>query len=187
MRIKSISKHLRPYLMLARRRTTINHAFAAAVAPSDTFEEAIVAEAMTMLGMNPDDDLICAYCHGAAETWDHIFATVKDSRFSGHGHRLGNLLPCCKLCNSRKGNKPWQTHLSSLSMADDERKAREEAITNYIARYGVADTVASTSADHYRLDAIRLQVLELLVEGDRIAAKIRQRTNAVPDPSRSPA
>jgi len=30
MRYKSIIGHLRPYTMLSRRRTTINHAFAAA-------------------------------------------------------------------------------------------------------------------------------------------------------------
>ena len=42
MKAKSIATHLRPYVMLARRRTTINHAFAAAVAPSDTYDESRV-------------------------------------------------------------------------------------------------------------------------------------------------
>lgn len=173
MKAKSIATHLRPYVMLARRRTTINHAFAAAVAPSDTYDESRVAEAIKTLGMNPEEDLRCAYCNNAAETWDHIFATVKDSRFSGHGHRLGNLLPCCKPCNSAKGSKPWQTYLSTLVMTDQERKVRTKAIANYIATYGDDDALIAASPDHDQLDAIRLQVLELLAEGDRLAAIIR--------------
>ncbi len=173
MKAKSIAAHLRPYVMLVRRRTTINHAFAAAVAPSDTYDEATVAGAIRTLGMDPEKDLRCAYCHGSAETWDHIFATVKDSRFSGHGHRLGNLLPCCKPCNSAKGSKPWQTYLLSLPMTDPERDARTSAISNYIATYGTDDAHVAASDDHERLDAIRLQVLELLAEGDLLAAKIR--------------
>jgi len=126
-----------------------------------------------LLGMDPESDLRCAYCFDEAETWDHIFATVRNSRFSGHGHRLGNLLPCCKSCNSKKGNKPWHVHLSALSMTSEEREARTKAINNYISKYGVDDARVTGSADHDRLDAIRLQVLELLSEGDRLAAKIR--------------
>lgn len=174
MRIKSIASHLRPYVMLARRRTTINHAFAAAVAPSDTYDEATVSEAMLVLNIDPSGDLDCAYCGEPAETWDHIFATVRHSRFSGHGHRLGNLLPCCKPCNSKKGNKAWYAHLRSLAMADDLRAKRESAIASFIHRYGVLEPTIVTSPDHDRLEAIRLQVLELLTEGDAIAARIRQ-------------
>lgn len=174
MRIKSIASHLRPYVMVARRRTTINHAFAAAVAPSDIYDEATVSEAMMMLGIDPSGDLDCAYCGEPAETWDHIFATVRNSRFSGHGHRLGNLLPCCKPCNSKKGNKAWHVHLRSLAMADDLRAKRESAIASFIDRYGVLEPAINTSPDHDRLEAIRLQVLELLTEGDAIAARIRQ-------------
>jgi len=39
MRYKSIASHLRHYSMLGRRRTTINHAFASAAAPSDEFDD----------------------------------------------------------------------------------------------------------------------------------------------------
>lgn len=174
MRIKSIASHLRPYVMLARRRTTINHAFAAAVAPSDIYDEATVSEAMLVLGIDPSGDLDCAYCGCPAETWDHIFATVRNSRFSGHGHRLGNLLPCCKPCNSKKGNKPWSVHLRSLPIADDLRLKRESAIAAFLDRYGVSEHSILTSPDHDRLETIRLQVLDLLAEGDAVAARIRQ-------------
>lgn len=173
MRIKSIASHLRPYVMLARRRTTINHAFAAAVAPSDVYDESAVANAMRVLDLNPRADLLCAYCGAPAETWDHVFATVKDSRFSGHGHRLGNLLPCCKPCNSKKGNKAWQVHLSSLTLHEDEKERRSALISAYLSQYATNDGESSDTADHRRLNEIRLEVLALLAEGDRVAAKIR--------------
>lgn len=173
MRLKSIASHLRPYRMLARRRTTINHMFAAAVAPHDLFDEARVRDAVALLGNDPDSDLVCAYCGEPAETWDHVFATVKDSRFSGHGHRLGNLLPCCKPCNSRKGNKSWQAHLAALSLSEAEHARREALIDRYIGTYGRLDNEVAQATDHQQLDAIRKQILVLVAEGDEVAARIR--------------
>ena len=180
MRIKSIASHLRPYVMLARRRTTINHAFAAAVAPSDSYDEAAVAAAMRVLGQDPAGDLECAYCGAPAETWDHIEATVKNSRFSGYGHRLGNLLPCCKPCNSKKGNKSWQVHLAALVMDEGEKAHRSDAIAAFLDQYAVRDRASENSADHQRLDDIREMVLSLLKEGDQISERIRAIDAATP-------
>lgn len=173
MRFRSIATHLRPYRMYARRRTTINHAFAAAVAPSDAYDGARIAAAMQVLGLDPEADLNCAYCGERADTWDHVFATVKDSRFSGHGHRLGNLLPCCKQCNSKKGNKSWQDYLASLGQSESEKQNRSSAIADYLRRYSVVDAAIQNSPDYERLEEIRKKVPSLLKEGDRIAEKIR--------------
>ena len=159
--------------MVARRRTTINHAFAAAIAPSDIYDERVVSGAIALLGQKSECDLECAYCGSPAETWDHVFATVRDSQFSGFGHRLGNLLPCCKPCNSRKGNKPWASHLSSLNLGQDELADRRGAIERYLATYLVCDCIPEDSADRHRLDEIRRQVLSLLEEGDLVATRIR--------------
>lgn len=159
--------------MLARRRTTINHMFAAAVAPHDTYDEERVREAVALLGNDPDSDLFCAYCGDAAETWDHVFATVKDSRFSGHGHRLGNLLPCCKPCNSRKGNKPWQAHLAALNLDEPDRARRSALIDRYLRAFGRVDDEFRQTPDQRRLDAIRAQILILVAEADEVAARIR--------------
>jgi hypothetical protein len=173
MRYKSIAGHLRPYSMLARRRTTINHAFAAAIAPSDVFDDARVRQAITMLGQDPHGDLTCAYCGSAAETWDHIFATVKDSRSSGHGHRIGNLLPCCKPCNSKTGNKSWEAFLGALPMIDTERTRRHAAISAFIRTYSVLDEISASTPEYTELDEIKKQVLALLQKGDEIAERIR--------------
>lgn len=159
--------------MLVRRRTTINHMFAAAIAPHDSFDEARVREAVTLLGNDPDNDLSCAYCGDAAETWDHVFATVKDSRFSGYGHRLGNLLPCCKPCNSRKGNKSWQAHLAGLELDEPERARRAALIDRYIQVYGRVEDGLTSTPDRQRLDVIRAQILTLVAEADEVASRIR--------------
>jgi hypothetical protein len=170
MRYSSIRKHLKPYGIVARRRTTINHAFAAAVAPHDEYDDARIRSALVLLGQNPDADLLCAYCGVLAETWDHVFATVRDSHFSGHGHQLGNLLPCCKGCNSAKGNKHWRRYLEERGGSDTA--ARMDAIERYLAAQPTGGPFVPT-ADYARLVEIREKVMKLLAEADGIAKEIR--------------
>ncbi|WP_420093107.1 HNH endonuclease [Noviherbaspirillum denitrificans] len=173
MRYSSIKSHLKPYVIVARRRTTINHAFASAIAPSDAYSDSLVRAAVLVLGQDPDKDLACAYCGDPAQTWDHIFATVKDSRFSGHGHRLGNLLPCCKPCNSKKGNKNWRDYLAGLNLPDyDKQAARIDA---YLTRYSTQDLLPQESPEYERLLQIKEQVMTLLAEADQIARVIRDK------------
>ena len=175
MRYSTIRNHLKPYVIVARRRTTINHAFAAAVAPSDEYDEQRIRAAVAMLGQDPDQDLLCAYCGSPAQTWDHVFATVKDSRFSGHGHRLGNLLPCCKPCNSAKGNKDWRRFLGELGLPATEYQAAEHRIGTYLASLAAEDSVPESSPEYDRLLQVRTEVLSLLAEADELAARIRER------------
>jgi hypothetical protein len=173
MNYASIGQHLRPYIIVARRRTTINHAFAAAIAPADTYEGSRVRGAMTALRQDPDDALRCAYCGALADTWDHVFATVRASMFSGHGHRLGNLLPCCKPCNSKKGNKSWMQHLNSLDLDHEKLKERVEVIQAFLDVYGVVDAAPEHSPEYVELQKIREQVLILLQHADHLATIIR--------------
>lgn len=128
---------------------------------------------MICLGQDPDAELLCSYCEKPAETWDHVFATVKNSLFSGHGHRLGNLLPCCKPCNSKKGSKNWQQHLSSLGLTAKELDRRTALITGYLDLYGVLDDLPVHSLEYMQLQAIREEILALLTKADHLAANIR--------------
>src|SRR5207245_323792 len=108
-----IRRHLRPYSIANRRRTTINHAFASAIAQYDEFDQNRVESAMRELGLD-SRFLACAYCESRKATaWDHLVGLVKDGRYSGYGHVLGNLIPCCGDCNSEKGNKDWKMFLRS--------------------------------------------------------------------------
>ncbi|MBO1112584.1 HNH endonuclease [Bordetella petrii] len=170
MDYSTIKHHLKPYGIVARRKTTINHAFAAAIAPNDEYSVDRVRTAMIDLGQDPEN-LQCAYCGTHAETWDHVFATVKASNFSGHGHRLGNLLPCCKPCNSAKGNKHWRSYIEKLSLPNSaEQRVRIEA---YLEKYGVVDDLPQKSAQYLRLLEIKKEVMALLKEADELATLVR--------------
>lgn len=176
MRFRDIRRYLKPYSMVASRSTTINHAFAASIAPSDTFDEKKVRAAVVALGQDPDADLICAYCGAEAETWDHVHATVKNKAFSGHGHRLGNLLPCCKPCNSKKGNKDWRTFLGTRP-ADLQRADRERRIQAYLTAYEVKDSIPQHLPEYQEFQELRRQVLELFAKADRLAAIVRSKAS----------
>ena len=175
MKFSDIKRHLRPYVMVANRRTTINHAFAAAIAPCDEYDGQNVKEAIKALEQDPNSSLTCVYCGEPAETWDHVFATVQKSVFSGFGHRLGNLLPCCKPCNSKKGNKLWKDHIKSVQMGDEVRIRREKIIEGYLAKNVVRDESVKTDPDYEELMKIRDQVLDSMKKADTIAAEIRRK------------
>ncbi len=46
MNLNSIRTHLRSYSIYDRRRTTVHHAFASAIAPASEFDEMRLREAM---------------------------------------------------------------------------------------------------------------------------------------------
>lgn len=171
MKYSTIKKHLQPYIIVTRRKTTINHAFAAAVAPHDNYDDGRIREAILKLGQDPELALNCVYCGKPAETWDHVFATVKNSEFSGQGHRLGNLLPCCKQCNSSKGSKNWQIYLKLRMPIDCDERIRK--IAAYLDLFNVQDELLKNSKDYEELMSLRNQVLDLLSHADLIAKKIR--------------
>ncbi len=179
MRYKDIRRFLKPYSMVASRTTTISHAFAASIAPSDTFDDQKVRMALTALGQDPDAELECAYCGVLAETWDHVHATVQGKKFSGYGLRVGNLLPCCKPCNSRKGNKNWQTFLHSLPISEAVRSERESRIVTYLTEYGVKDTVPEHLPEYEQLQELRRQVLQLFREADELASIVRKKSEVI--------
>lgn len=174
MKVKSIRSHLKPYGIVRSRRTTINHAFAAATAPYDRFDEALITERLSDLGLlERDKTLLCAYCLEKAETWDHVRATVKDSEFSGYGHVLSNLLPCCKVCNSRKGNRDWMTFFderNSLGSAE----ARRAKIAAYLTETDINLERLRSMSSYKQLMSLKEQVLGLLGEADRLAAAVRK-------------
>jgi hypothetical protein len=178
MRYHDIKRHLKPYAIVTLRKTTINHAFASAIAPCDDYDEGRVRKAIEDLGQDEGKDLDCVYCGNSAETWDHVFATVKQSEFSGHGHRLGNLLPCCKPCNSKKGNKSWEDYLSALNQPEEDISARRVLIGEYLSKHKVLDPLPVNHPDYKALDEIKVQVLALLARADELPARIRRRNAA---------
>ena len=105
MKKNRIKSHLAPYSIFQKRTTTINHAFASAIAPVEKYDEATLNAALLLLGQNPDGDLDCVYCNSNAETWDHLVGLVEKGEFRGYGHQVGNLVPCCRKCSRRQGRR----------------------------------------------------------------------------------
>ncbi len=103
------------------------------------------------------------------------FATVRESEFSGAGHRIGNLLPCCKPCNSKKGNLGWEAFIASREVAGSLRDVRVARIRRYLDKLFVADSVPSALPEYARFLEIRDEVLRLMKEADTIASGIRLR------------
>ena len=59
---KSIGSHLAPYSIFFKRKTTVAHAFASALAPSDEFDKEKVETALDALGQKNLRQLTCVYC-----------------------------------------------------------------------------------------------------------------------------
>lgn len=135
MKMNSVQRHLRPYSIAQRRITTINHAFASAIAPCESYDSARVARAIRDIGQNPDDELACVYCGEPAETWDHVCALVKAKQYSGYGHNLGNLVPCCRSCNARKGNRDWIDFLQSRESRTTKSDDRIKRLQYYFSKH----------------------------------------------------
>jgi hypothetical protein len=177
MKFTSIKSHLRPYSIYGRRSTTINHAFASAIAPTDIYEESRVREALIALGQDPDD-LTCVFGGERAETWDHLVGLVRNKLPYGYGHQLGNLIPSCRDDNSEKGSRDWQEFLQARTASTEEYEAKRVQIQNYLDAYAVPVDLERMRAAHPedwgRFYEIRDQIFALMREADEIATRLRQ-------------
>lgn len=171
-------RYLRPHSIHRERATTINGAFAAAIVPMENYDKDRLLEALKFLGQpDPEGDLKCIYCGtGEARTWDHLIPIVKASKPNGPGHQIGNLVPACKDCNSRKRNKDWREFLISESLDEIDREALIDLLTRYQEKYLFQDPHAIDDSDPRwrKFDAIRLDILRLMKEADIVAAEIRE-------------
>lgn len=64
-----------------------------------------------------DDGLRCAYCSDPATEWDHFHPLIKDKKPSGYVTEIFNLVPCCRNCNSSKGNREWKEWMKDSTPA----------------------------------------------------------------------
>ena len=136
----SIKNYLRPSTIMGRK-STFSSAFASALAPYDTYNPAAVSEAIRDLGQDPNAELECVYCGAKAATWDHVFSRVVNGDFSGHGHRIRNLVPSCRTCNESKGKKPWREFLETRNPPDkDVRINRMERFLGNTEVAGLVET-----------------------------------------------
>jgi hypothetical protein len=177
MKKQSIKSHLKPYSIFVKRKTTVNHAFASALAPTDTYDETLVDGALRVLGQDPDCDLACVYCGDKASTWDHLIGLVKDAELRGYGHQIGNLVPCCRDCNSSKGSKDWQYFTRCKINDENKRKEIELKLTTYLRQFARPvniDQIKLEMPDEwFQYVDLRNQILELMKAADKVAQQIR--------------
>ena len=179
MKAVTIKKYLKPSTVMGRKSTFAN-AFASALAPHDEYVPAVVEEAMLDLGQDPDGELQCVYCGAEAATWDHVFNRVVKGDFSGYGHQIRNLVPCCRTCNERKGQKPWRDFLETRDPPDKEERIRlmEQFLAKKDAQPVDTAAMSQLAGDELgRFLEIRSQVFDLLAEADRLAAIIREKVS----------
>lgn len=177
MKKQSIKSHLAPYSILQKRKTTVNHAFASAIAPVDEYDEVKLGEALRQLGQDPDGDLNCIYCELRAETWDHLIGLVEKGELRGYGHQLGNLVPCCRDCNSKKGAKSWDAHLREVVPDQSAFEAKYSLVASYLDRYAASVNLKRAAEilpdDWMRYCEIKQQILRLMAEADTVATRLR--------------
>lgn len=177
MKKTDIKRHLKEYSIFSNRHTTINHAFASALSVADLYDDKKIDDALKILGQNPHKDLRCVYCDKLTETWDHVIALVNKGNFSGFGHQINNLVPCCKKCNSAKGNKPWKDFVKSNIPKDIQQILIDkiEAYINYNSNSFEDLKDDNINAEISKLAAIKEEILNLMIKADEQAKIIRDK------------
>lgn len=107
---------------MVSRKSSITNAFVNAVIPvvAPTLHE--IAEALSILGLDPED-VRCAYCGDRSTEWDHLRPLVLKRRPTGFVSEIANLVPACGKCNQSKGNKEWrQWMLSNAKLSPTGRR-----------------------------------------------------------------
>jgi hypothetical protein len=173
---KSISSHLAPYSIFAKRRTTVAHAFASALAPTDDYDKDVVWEALKALGQSNKKELVCVYCDKKAQTWDHLVNLVTEGNLSGFGHQIGNLVPCCKECNSAKGSKPFREFVNSLpDMSQPDKTALIGKLEKHLLLAKPIEEIKGVKRQeaHEKFLEMRKQIYDLMKEADQLALIIR--------------
>lgn len=174
MKKTSIKSHLSKYSIFQKRATTINHAFASAMAPVDEYSDERIDRVLSELECLRDGEIYCVYCGEVkAETWDHLFALVKDNKPSGYGHKYGNLIPCCKNCNSKKGNQDWRVANERINQNNPTRKSEvNRIIANHIRRHPPKGKSVPDS-QREKLFVIKDKILRLMKDADEILNSAR--------------
>jgi hypothetical protein len=175
---KSIRSHLAPYSIFSKRQTTVAHAFASALAPSDEFDKEKVGAALNALGQKNLKQLTCVYCGKLAQTWDHLENLVKEGKLNviGYGHQIGNLVPCCRDCNSSKGGTPFREFVKTLELSDEEKSNLVARLASHLA---LAKPIDQSRLDKKGKEALasfneaREKILALMAEADGYANTLR--------------
>jgi hypothetical protein len=112
---------------------------------------------------------MCVYCGRAkAQTWDHLFALVKNNEPSGYGHMYGNLMPACKECNSTKGNKDWGVANEIINADFPKQKSKvRRVISAHLLKYPPYGQVVAGDK-RKQIDGIKSEIIKLMKTADEV-------------------
>lgn len=99
----------------------------------------------------------CAYCGQEATHLDHLHPMIRDNEPTGYGTDPGNLVPCCKKCNTPKGNMEWEDFMRSSKCEHTAKPNRtlQESIDERIQN--IKDFQVAMPAKHTDLTAAMKQ------------------------------
>lgn len=99
----------------------------------------------------------CAYCGQEATHLDHLHPMVRNNEPTGYGTDPGNLVPCCKKCNTPKGNMDWEDfiHSSNCEHTVKPNKTIQESIDERVRT--IKDFQKAMPAKHTDLTALMKQ------------------------------
>lgn len=175
-------KKMQPVKIKSERDTSIANAFASALAVVDDYDEDAINKAMEICGQYPPADLPCVYCGDLATEADHLNGLVRAKQYSGHGHVIGNLVPCCSRCNRNKQNRPWSEWGTNSKWALEVGPLSAQRYAQ-IAKY---ESLAPPTVDYEQLrkryrdliseyEQLQIQILEAIDRADVIAQQIQNR------------
>ena len=179
MRKEDIKRHLKTYSVYNKRCTTINHAFASAIAPTDQYNDSLLCEALSFLGQNPNDELTCVFCAAPAQTWDHLVGLVKSGELRGFGHQIGNLVPCCKECNSQKGSKEFVAFVNGSNRINGDKVELIRMLRSYQRQFAkeinLSELQCKLPNEYAEFQSVKQEIFELMKKADEIANQLREK------------
>lgn len=178
MKKEDIKRQLKAYSIYNKRRTTINHTFASAIAPSDDYDDEKMNEALKFLNQNPNENLKCVFCGNEAETWDHLIGLVKNGELRGYGHQIGNLVPCCKKCNSKKGSKEFDKFIREYDEINSDKTELIELLSEYQRKFAKEINLEllkdKNPTKYSEFQKVKKEIFELMQKADELAESLRK-------------
>lgn len=180
---------------ISNRSSTISSQFARARAPYFKPSGDDLLARYILFAIDPSSPS-CAYCGAGQTEWDHLFPMVEQSRWTGYFTELSNLIPACGKCNQSRGSKPFAAWMRGGAPQSPLRvfQARdgmtpEQAQAEVERRIAVIEEAISCQPPRrllYEVDQLedeleqcRLELLALLMRSEEIAARLRNRYQAL--------
>ena len=151
MKMEKIKAYLAPYRVYGRLSPSVSHGVVAAIAHRDLFDAERLSSALRVLEQDPKGDLLCVYCDAPAASWDHLVGLVQNGEPNGPGHVIGNLVPSCHSCNSRKGGRAWRDFAAQIP--DQGRRALVTERLDNLLRFAFGDAGVPADPNPFSAEA----------------------------------